>query len=129
MLITSPEAMIDLGMQLAKEGKTHILLHGDLGAGKTHFVKWYVAWCGLDPYDVQSPTYTYFHNYNGQILHMDMYRLEDKDYLIKKGMLQQMHEYDRVLIEWPKFTELYDDWYTTVRIDKVGDNEREVTIS
>lgn len=40
---------------------------------------------------------------------MDMYRLEDKDYLIKKGMLQQMHEYDRVLIEWPKFTELYDD--------------------
>ena len=59
---------------------------------------------------------------------MDMYRLEDEDYLVKKGMVQQIQEYDYVIIERPKFTHLYaDKGYTTIRIEKISDTEREVT--
>jgi tRNA A37 threonylcarbamoyladenosine biosynthesis protein TsaE len=59
---------------------------------------------------------------------MDMYRLEDKEYFIQKGMLQQMHEFDRVVIEWPKFEEMYEEGYTRVRIEKVGERERDVIL-
>jgi tRNA A37 threonylcarbamoyladenosine biosynthesis protein TsaE len=59
---------------------------------------------------------------------MDMYRLEDKEYFIKKGMLQQIDEFDYVIIERPRFTELYAEGYTTIKIDKIGENEREVII-
>ncbi len=127
MLISSPEAMIAFGKEMSTKA-THILLYGELWAGKTHFVKWFVEWLWIDPYKVQSPTYTYFHNYDEKVLHMDMYRLEDKNYFIQKWMLQQIDEFNYVVIERPKFTELYTDWYTTIRINKVSDTEREVTI-
>lgn len=128
MLINSPEEMIDLGREVAQKGATHVLLYGELGAGKTHFVKWFVDGMWLDPYDVQSPTYTYFHDYDGTILHVDMYRLEDEQALIQKWILQQLQEYDIVLIEWPKFTSLYADDYTTIKIEKTSPAQRDVSI-
>ena len=119
--------MIQLGYEMSQKA-THILLHGDLWAGKTHFVKWFVEGLWIDPYKVQSPTYTYFHDYDNKVLHMDMYRLEDKNYFIEKWFLQQISDFDYVVIEWPKFTDLYADWYTTIHIDKISETEREVTI-
>lgn len=127
MIISSPEAMIQLWKEMSQRS-THILLYGDLGAGKTHFVKWFVEGLGIDPYKVQSPTYTYFHDYDKKILHMDMYRLEDEKYFIEKWMLQHIDDYDYVLIERPKFTEKYADGYTKVMIEKISPTEREVTI-
>ena len=120
--------MIQFGREMSQKA-THILLYGDLGAGKTHFVKWYVQGRGLDDYQVQSPTYTYFHDYEGKILHVDMYRLEDEQAFIQKGILQQIQDYDIVLIEWPKFTHLFADGYTTIKIDKLSPTERGVTVS
>jgi hypothetical protein len=43
-------------------------------------------------------------------------------------MLQQIQDYERVVIEWPKFEHLYADGYTRVKIEKVGENEREVSV-
>jgi tRNA threonylcarbamoyladenosine biosynthesis protein TsaE len=55
-------------------------LRGDLGAGKTHFVKGLVAGRGSsDP--VTSPTFTILHEYGGErwpIFHFDFYRLKDR---------------------------------------------------
>ncbi len=128
MRITTPEAMIQLWRDVSQKA-THVLLYGELWAGKTHFVKWFVEWLGIDPYKVQSPTYTYFHDYDGKVLHMDMYRLEDKDYFVQKWMLQHINDTDYVIIERPKFTELYADGYIIIEIEKVSENEREVTIN
>lgn len=125
--IASPEAMIQFWRDMAQQA-SHILLYGDLGAGKTHFVKWFVEAVGIDPYKVQSPTYTYFHDYEGKILHMDMYRLEDKNYFIEKWFLQQISDFDYVVIEWPKFTELYAPGYTQITITKTWETDREVEI-
>lgn len=126
-VISTPEAMIQLGYEMSQKA-THILLYGDLGAGKTHFVKWFVEGLWTDAYKVQSPTYTYFHDYDNKILHMDMYRLEDQKYFVEKWFLQQISDFDYVVIEWPKFTDLYADWYVTIHIDKISETERAVTI-
>lgn len=127
MILTSPEAMIQFWKEMSQKA-THILLYWELWAGKTHFVKGFVEWLWIDPYKVQSPTYTYFHDYDQKVLHFDMYRLEEEEYLIKKWMLQQIQDYDYVVIEWPKFEHLYAEWYTRIKIEKVWENEREVTI-
>jgi len=60
-----------------------VLLVGDLGAGKTAFVRGLVAGLGLPPDQVSSPTFTLIQEYRDdrggrpRLLHVDLYRLED----------------------------------------------------
>jgi tRNA threonylcarbamoyladenosine biosynthesis protein TsaE len=58
---------------------------------------------GINPDQVQSPTYTYLNVYDHQLLHLDMYRLESFEQLVEKGILDQMNDYPYILIEWPKW--------------------------
>ena len=55
-----------------------MLLHGDLGAGKTAFVRGLAEGFGIDPREVSSPTFTIVQEYRGPRLtlqHVDLYRL------------------------------------------------------
>lgn len=57
----------------------HVLLHGDLGAGKTSFTRGLAAGFGLQDIDeVSSPTFTLINEYAGRakIYHIDLYRIE-----------------------------------------------------
>jgi tRNA threonylcarbamoyladenosine biosynthesis protein TsaE len=78
-----------------------ILLDGDLGSGKTHFVKGFASELGSsDP--VTSPTFTIAQFYNlktGSLLHIDTYRLGSTDEFIDTGLLDFFSE-SIVLIEW-----------------------------
>jgi tRNA threonylcarbamoyladenosine biosynthesis protein TsaE len=68
---------LDLAHQL-RAGDV-ILLSGNLGAGKTAFVRGLAAGLGIDPEDVSSPTFTLVHEYRGgrlTLYHADLYRLE-----------------------------------------------------
>lgn len=59
-------------------GGTTVLLHGELGAGKTAFVRGLAEGLGIDPSDVSSPTFTIVQQYRGPRLtlqHVDLYRL------------------------------------------------------
>jgi tRNA threonylcarbamoyladenosine biosynthesis protein TsaE len=77
-------------------------LSGDLGAGKTQFVKGFVA--GLESTaDVTSPTFVLVHEYGGgrlPVYHFDFYRLESRDAILRLGFDDYVFGDGVSLIEW-----------------------------
>lgn len=128
MRIASPEKMIQLGRALAEKSKV-LLLYWELGAGKTTLIKGFAETLGIDPKNVQSPTYAYINSYDNKLLHIDMYRLTSFDELVEKGILNQISEFEYIVIERPKWESQLDlDDFLKVRIDKISAEEREISI-
>src|SRR5215475_7193367 len=81
MLSTSEKETYDFAKQLAQSlpRPAHILLYGDLGAGKTIFAKGLADGFGVaDVNEVSSPTFTLINQYAGRVrvYHIDLYRIE-----------------------------------------------------
>ena len=101
----SEEETADVGRALAAQlaAGDVVLLSGDLGAGKTAFVRGLASGLGVDPADVSSPTFTIVHEYRGgrlTLYHADLYRLERT--ATEDIGLEEMGVSDGVLaIEWP----------------------------
>lgn len=98
---------------LAEAGRSDPLLvfmHGDLGAGKTTFVKACLAQLGFPPEEVQSPTFLKLLEYRvpgyGLCLHVDGYRIEDESG-VEKLSLEAYDEVRAIFVEWPGCVEAY----------------------
>jgi tRNA threonylcarbamoyladenosine biosynthesis protein TsaE len=81
MISTSEQQTYTIARDLAKTLPTpaHVLLYGDLGAGKTLFAKGLSEGFGVtDVSEVSSPTFTLINEYSGRvkIYHIDLYRIE-----------------------------------------------------
>ena len=112
-----------------------ITLVGDLGAGKTHFVKGYVKGLGSDEL-VTSPTFTLLNVYDkGQmpVYHFDMYRLSSREEGEELGFAEyfDLSSLDGVsIVEWPQQVEgLISCPHFEVKIEKLGESERKITLS
>lgn len=81
------------------------LLHGNLGAGKTTWVKYLVSHLGGDARQVDSPTFSIVNTYevNGnQIHHFDLYRLESLEEIEDIGFMEYIDSGNLCIIEWPE---------------------------
>ena len=100
----SPAETFEHGRLLAAKLRAGdvVALDGELGAGKTHFVKGIAAGLGCDG-DVTSPTFTLVHEYTGgrlPLFHFDFYRLESEDETLQIGLDDYFGAGGAVVIEW-----------------------------
>ena len=80
-----------------------MLLLGDLGAGKTAFVRGLAEGLGVDPAEVSSPTFTLIQEYRGgrlPLFHVDLYRLNDPREVDDLGLDELTAQGGVLAIEW-----------------------------
>lgn len=108
-----------------------VLLYGDLGAGKTAFVRGMARGIGADPDDVSSPTFTIVQEYAGgraTLFHVDLYRLEPAE--IDDLGLEDLVAGDGVVaIEWAERWRGRPDDVYEVRIEASADDTRTIEIA
>ena len=108
-----------------------VLLHGELGAGKTAFVRGLVDGAGGCPDDVSSPTFVLMQEYPGRRLvhHVDLYRLGGDDVADMEPLLDEMMAGDAIVaIEWADRLQTPPEPAVQVRIADRGGDDREITV-
>jgi tRNA threonylcarbamoyladenosine biosynthesis protein TsaE len=130
----SPAETEEIGRRLAEEiGVGSILaLKGDLGSGKTIFVKGLLA--GLRSHaDVTSPTFTIVHEYRGgrvPVYHFDFFRLEKRESVARLGLDDYFFGDGVSVIEWAdRFPELIPRQAHWILFEIKSENQRAITFS
>jgi tRNA threonylcarbamoyladenosine biosynthesis protein TsaE len=132
---TSPERTQRIGERIGEQllvGAV-VLLHGDLGAGKTTLTQGIARGLGVTGY-VQSPTFTLVSEHEGsglKLYHLDLYRLSDESELESFGYDQYLAPSDGVsVIEWPERAGTWlPDSYMLVELTHAGDEQRTLRVS
>lgn len=98
-----------------------ILLRGDLGSGKTTFVKGLVEGLGGDPDLVHSPTFSLVNHYRTsvvEVLHIDLYRLEEAKQQYSIGLDELLDGDGLIVIEWAEKLrlEVFDPLHIEIEI-------------
>ena len=107
-----------------------VALYGDLGAGKTAFVRGMARGLGLNC-RVSSPTFTIVNEYLGQrsLFHFDMYRLSGPEELFDIGWEDYLSRGGVCAVEWSEnVADAFEGDEITVRIEKSGESERTIII-
>ncbi|MAV58592.1 MAG: tRNA (adenosine(37)-N6)-threonylcarbamoyltransferase complex ATPase subunit type 1 TsaE [Candidatus Marinimicrobia bacterium] len=125
---------IQFGKKLAKiiEPGDVFKLEGDLGAGKTTFIKGVVNALGYNGI-VSSPTYTLINEYNinPKIVHIDCYREQNIDRWFFLGINDYFDDNSIIFIEWPEILEsiIPINKSYKIRIKSIGNNKRDIRFS
>jgi len=107
-----------------------VLLFGDLGAGKTQFVKKIIKAFNGNEDVVTSPTFTIVNEYNvdlGTIYHFDLYRINDVTELYNIGIEEYLYSDSICFFEWPeRAMEIFGNDVKKISILKTGETSREI---
>lgn len=109
---------------------TVILISGDLGAGKTTFVRGLAEGLGISADEVTSPTFTLVHEYRGgrlPLIHVDLYRLERAD-LDEIGLDSDLAQQGVIAVEWAERLVRPIQGAIAVTISDRGGDSREISV-
>jgi len=108
-----------------------VLLYGDLGAGKTAFVRGMARGIGAPPDEGSSPTFTLVQEYAGvaaTLYHVDLYRLEPAE-IADLGLEDLVSGDGIVAIEWAERWNGRPDDVVEVRLEDAGEDRRRIGIT
>lgn len=109
-----------------------IALEGDLGAGKTQFVRGLTRGLGGNPATVSSPTFVLLNVYPGgrlALYHLDAYRVGGADDFDAIGFSELLDQGQVVVVEWPsRVARLLPEKLIRVEIEPTGIESREIRI-
>lgn len=127
-LVNSLEEFKEVAKTISNELKVGdiVILNGDLGAGKTTFVK-EVAKCLGVKKEVTSPTFTFMKEYKGicDIYHFDLYRVFSEEEVYELGLHEYLYKQGICFIEWNKFQNI-DKEVLTINISKTEDENQRI---
>lgn len=134
---------LDDTQQLAKDLKLHwhgtrllIGLQGEMGSGKTHFVKALAEELGANPQEANSPSYAIHQQYDGETMilhHLDLFRLQTEEEIESSGFWDLFYE-DNVIIAVEWVDRINDAlipqnfWYLRMDWEVLPDGQRRVTL-
>lgn len=124
----SPEQTLELGELFAKtlKGGEVVLLKGEMGAGKTHFVKGMAKGLGITDV-ITSPTYAYMNDYDGKLYHYDCYRLRSGEDAEGLGLTDYFYAGGICVIEWSEnIADVLPKNTQSVIIEKTGETQRRI---
>ena len=114
------------------ENEKIIIFEGDMGAGKTTFIKILCAAIGVSD-NVTSPTFSIVNEYTataGTVYHFDFYRIKNLQEAYDLGYEEYFYSGDYCLIEWPeRIAELLPDTYVKVTITTLAPDKRMFSFS
>ena len=108
-----------------------ILLYGDLGSGKTTFVKG-VLEAFQYQYDVTSPTFSLINEYEAikKVIHIDCYREKNLRRWISLGVMDYLSDSSIVIVEWPEILmDILPEDSIKIQFNHINENKREILFS
>lgn len=129
----SVEETVALGERLGRLVTTgnFVSLVGELGSGKTQFVRGVAAGMGVDPsLHVTSPTYSFLNRYSGRLLlnHFDLYRLTGGQDVADLGFEEYFYGTDVCIVEWAdRLLNLLPDERLSIAFDYVDEHDRRIS--
>ena len=130
----SPSQTETAGREFARDLPTGtvVALTGELGSGKTRFVKGLVAEIGALG-EVTSPTFTLIHEYIGgrmPVYHFDFFRIEDRQSAERLGLEEYFFGDGICVVEWAdKFPEMIPPGAHWISFEAKSETDRLITIS
>lgn len=143
----SAEATYDLGRGVmgdtvvdnSDKDRIVIILKGDLGAGKTQFVKGAASYLGIE--DITSPTFVVYYEYDlpeqgdfKKFYHFDLYNIQDEEEFNHLGIEEILKQKAIICIEWgEKLGNQFEQFKKNavvdlVQIEHVDENTRKISV-
>lgn len=129
----SAEQTVRLGRRLGRlfDGGEVVCLTGDLGAGKTCFVRGLGAGLGIEE-RITSPTFTLVNEYRGGRLilrHVDLYRIYDPEDALAFGLDEYLYDDGVCAIEWSeRVRDIWPEDYLLISLRHIDETKRGVTL-
>jgi tRNA threonylcarbamoyladenosine biosynthesis protein TsaE len=134
-LSDSPEQTQALAAALAQtlRGGEVIALQGELGAGKTQFVRGLLRGLGGNPRTVSSPTFVLLNVYDSgrlPLFHLDAYRVSGAEDFEAIGFSELLEQGGIVVVEWGlRIADLLPQKRIDVQIEAIGPTARKISVS